>query len=389
MKNKRIYLDYAATTPVDPQVALTMQHFLTLDGVFANPASKHTDGEQAALAIEAAREPIAQSIGATSKNIIFTSGATEANNLALKGITEFYQRSGRHIITCQTEHKSILNSCAHLEKQGFEITYLPVNHNGLIDLSALSSAIKSETLLISIALVNNETGVIQDLAAISRIAKSQGIYLHTDATQALGKCVIDVDALGVDCLSLSAHKAYGPKGIGALYVRQQPRVRLTAQIDGGEQQQGLRGGTLPTHQIVAFGQACQLINDQFAAEQSHIEALQRRLVMGLQAIGECIIHAQTAPRVNHILNISFIGVDSDALMILTPELALATGSACTSGSIEPSHVLMAMAIESMLALGAIRLSFGRFTTIADVDQALVVLARAVNKIRSITPAGNL
>lgn len=381
-----IYLDYAATTPVDPRVLGKMMAYMTQEGQYGNPASlTHAYGKAAQQAVMIARQQVADAIAAQAHDIIFTSGATEANNLAIKGYAEFHQRRGKHIITAKTEHKAVLDTCRYLQQQGFEITYLDPQDNGLIDVQQLTQAIRPETILLSLMLVNNETGVLQDIATISQVAHANGVQMHVDAAQAIGKLDIDVNALGVDLLSISAHKAYGPKGIGALYVSSNPRIRLNPQIHGGGQENSLRAGTLATQQIVGMGEALQIAQAEQATESQRIRELQNRFWQGLQTLGHVYINGDKARRVPHIINISFAGVDSGALLVLLPQLALSTGSACSSGSIEPSHVLQAMRIDKALSQSALRFSFGRFTTQADIEQALQQIIPAVQRLRLISP----
>tara|TARA_R110000868_G_scaffold362686_1_gene624867 strand:+ start:10791 stop:11957 length:1167 start_codon:yes stop_codon:yes gene_type:complete len=382
-----IYLDYAATTPVDPRVAKKMAQYLTMDGTFGNPASSaHKYGWQAREAVDTARQQVADAIGADAKEIVFTSGATEANNLAIKGIAEFHQRNGKHIITCKTEHKAVLDTCQHLEKQGFNITYLTPRPNGLVDLDELRDAIQHDTILISIMLVNNETGVIQDLKAIAALAHEKGIYVHTDAVQAMGKIPVDVKALDVDLLSMSAHKVYGPKGVGALYVKHKPRVRIAEQIHGGGHENGMRSGTLATHQIVGMAQAFTLAMAEMREDVAHIAKWREMFWQQLVSLDDIHINGAGAPHVASILNVSFAYIDNSALLTILPELAVSTGSACMSGSIEPSYVLQAMGVKNELSQGAVRFSFGRFTTEEDVNQAAQQVVIAVKRLRHMSPA---
>lgn len=383
---KPIYLDYAATTPVDPRVAAKMTQCLTLEGSFANPASNtHDLGEQAKQLVEQARTQVANAINAQAKEIIWTSGATEADNLAIKGAAEFYQNRGKHIITVKTEHKAVIDSCKVLEKQGFTITYITPEKTGLIDLEKLTSAVTPDTILISVMLVNNETGIIQNIQAISKLAKQNNILVHVDAAQAIGKIAVDADELNIDLMSLSAHKAYGPKGIGALYVRRKPRVKLTAQIHGGGHEQGMRSGTLATHQIVGMGEAFAIAQQELAKDQQHAKQLQTILVNGLAELDNVILNTDIEHSTANIVNASFAGIDGDALLTALDGIAVSTGSACNSVSIEPSYVLQAMGISNELAHSAIRFSYGRFTTIEDMQQAVQIIQHAVKRLQNLAP----
>ncbi len=383
---KPIYLDYSATTPVDPRVAEKMCRYLTPDGEFGNPASRsHSFGWHAEEAVEQARADVAALIGADAKEIIWTSGATESNNLALKGAAHFYQGKGRHIITVKTEHKAVLDTTRQLEREGFEVTYLDPQPNGLVDLAALEAALKPGTILVSVMHVNNEIGVIQDLAAISRILRPRGILLHTDAAQSAGKVPVDVNALGVDLLSLSAHKVYGPKGIGALYVRRKPRVRLEAQMHGGGHERGLRSGTLPTHQIVGMGEAFRIARAEMAAEGERIRGLRDRLLAGCQTIEEVYVNGDMERRIPGNLNVSFNFVEGESLIMALKELAVSSGSACTSASLEPSYVLRALGRNDELAHSSIRFTLGRFTTAEDVEYTIQLLREKIGKLRDLSP----
>lgn len=344
-----IYLDYSATTPVDPRVAEKMMQCLTIDGIFGNPASRsHRFGWQAEEAIDIARNQIADLIGADPREIVFTSGATEADNLALKGVANFYQKKGKHIITSKTEHKAILDTCRQLEREGFEVTYLAPKSDGLIDLKELEAAMRDDTILVSIMHVNNEIGVVQDIAAIGELCRSKGIIYHVDATQSVGKLPIDLSKLKVDLLSLSAHKVYGPMGIGALYVRRKPRIRLEAQMHGGGHERGMRSGTLAVHQIVGMGEAYRILKEEMADETKRLNELRLRLWNGIKDIEEVYINGSLEHTAPNILNVSFNYVEGESLMMVLKDLALSSGSACTSASLEPSYVLRALDRKSVV-----------------------------------------
>jgi cysteine desulfurase len=381
MKVKNVYLDYAATTSLDPIVAARMSAVLSSPDQFGNAHSKHSFGRKAAELIEAARAQVASCIHASSESIVFTSGATEANNLAIKGIAEFHHRRGKHIVVCAADHHAVLDPVRHLERQGYEATYLLPQANGLVDLDAYKNALRGDTVLVSTVYVNSETGVIQNAQKMIELAQSQGIFCHLDAAQAVGKIAIDVHDLKVDLMSFSAHKVYGPKGTGALYVKQNPRVRLTAQLHGGGQEQGLRSGTLATHQIVGMGEAFELAETYLASDQKHAAHLREAIWAELSVLENIILNSDPACSVSNILNVSFGGVDNAKLMQALPHLAMSTGSACTSGSPEPSYVLRAMGISRELAASALRISFGRFTTLEEVQQAGRDIVEAVNSIR--------
>lgn len=369
-----IYLDYMATTPVDPQVAECMMRYLTPDGEFGNPASRtHIYGQKAAIAVEHAREQVASLVGCKAEALIWTSGATEANNLALKGVAHFYQRQGRHIVTCQTEHKSVLDPCKQLASEGFEITYLPVQKNGLLDLNEIEKALRRDTLLLSIMHANNETGVIQDIAAIGELARKRGVLLHVDAAQSAGKIPLDLSSLPIDLASFSAHKIYGPKGVGALYFRQNPRVRLAPLIHGGGQELGLRAGTLPTHQIVGMGEACEIARHNLPSESIRIATFRHRLESTLNTLENVYINGDSTHRLPGVVNASFAGIDAQVLIESLADLAISSGSACTSGNLEPSHVLQAMGVNESLARSAIRFSLGRFTTEEELEYVIQYL----------------
>ncbi len=379
-----IYLDYSATTPVDPRVAEKMIPYLT--ELFGNPASRsHAFGWTAEKAVEEAREEVAALVNADPKEIIWTSGATESNNLAIKGAAHFYSGKGKHIITLKTEHKAVLDTVRELERQGFEATYLDVQENGLVDLEALKAAIRPDTVVISIMFVNNEVGVIQPIAEIGELCREKGIIFHVDAAQATGKVDIDLSKLKVDLMSFSAHKTYGPKGIGALYVRRKPRVRLEAQMHGGGHERGLRSGTLATHQIVGMGEAFRLARVEMAEENQRVRDLRDRLLAGLSTIEETFVNGDMAHRVPHNLNISFAYVEGESLIMAIKDIAVSSGSACTSASLEPSYVLRALGRNDELAHSSIRFTIGRFTTVEEIDYTIELLQRKIGKLRELSP----
>ncbi|EGV34722.1 IscS subfamily cysteine desulfurase [Neisseria weaveri] len=379
-----IYLDYAATTPVDPRVAEKMIPYLT--DLFGNPASNsHSFGWTAEEAVENARNEIARLINADSKEIVFTSGATESNNLALKGAAHFYKTKGKHLITVKTEHKAVLDTMRELERQGFEVTYLGVQENGLIDLEELKAAIRPDTILISVMWVNNEIGVIQDIPAIGEICRENKIIFHVDAAQACGKTPVDVEAAKVDLLSMSGHKIYGPKGIGALYVRRKPRVRLEAQIHGGGHERGFRSGTLPTHQIVGMGEAFRLARLELEQDIAHALKLREIFLKGIEGIEEVYINGDLEHRVATNLNVSFNFVEGESLIMAVKELAVSSGSACTSASLEPSYVLRALGRNDELAHSSLRITFGRMTTEEEVAFAAELIKSKIGKLRELSP----
>ncbi len=379
-----IYLDNSATTPVDPRVAKSMMQYIVED--FGNPASRsHMYGWKAEEAVEQARENVAKLIGADAKEIVWTSGATESNNLAIKGAAHFYKSKGKHLITMTIEHKAVLDTCRELERQGFEVTYLDPEPNGLLDLDKLKAAIRPDTILVSIMYVNNEIGVIQDIPAIGELCRSKGIIFHVDAAQATGKVAIDLNVLKVDLMSLCAHKTYGPKGIGALYVRRKPRVRLEAQMHGGGHERGFRSGTLATHQIVGMGEAFRYAREEMAAENERIRMLRDRLMQGLQQMEEVYINGDMDHRVPHNLNMSFNFVEGESLIMAIKEIAVSSGSACTSASLEPSYVLRALGRSDELAHSSIRFTLGRFTTEEEVDYAIKLLSAKIGKLRDLSP----
>lgn len=382
---KTLYFDYSATTPVDPRVAAKMIPYLTED--FGNPASRsHPYGWTAEKAVEEAREQVALLVGANSKEIVFTSGATESNNLAIKGAGNFYSGTkGKHIITVRTEHKAVLDTVREMERQGFEATYINVKDDGLIDLDVFRAAIRPDTVLASVMLVNNEIGVIQDIEAIGNVCREKGIIFHVDAAQATGKMPIDLSKLPVDLMSFSAHKTYGPKGIGALYVRRKPRIRLEAQMHGGGHERGMRSGTLATHQIVGMGEAFRIAREEMATENERIRMLRDRLYEGFKDIEEVHLNGDMEQRVPHNLNVSFNFVEGESLVMAIKDLAVSSGSACTSASLEPSYVLRSLGRSDELAHSSIRFSIGRFTTEAEVDYAIKLLHEKIGKLRELSP----
>ena len=381
-----IYFDYSATTPVDKRVAEKMCDCLTTEGNFGNPASSsHEFGWKAEEAVEQARKDIADLINANPKEIIFTSGATESDNLAIKGVAHFYKKKGNHIITSKTEHKAVLDSCRQLEREGYEVTYLDPEDNGLIDLKKLEAALRDDTILVSIMHVNNEIGVIQDIKAIGELTRKNKIIFHVDAAQSAGKVPIDMDDLKVDLMSFSAHKIYGPKGIGALYVSRKPRCRVEAQMHGGGHERGMRSGTLATHQIVGMGEAFRLAKEEMAADNERIRMLRDRLIKGLEGIEETYINGDMEQRVPHNLNISFNFVEGESLIMALKELAVSSGSACTSASLEPSYVLRALGRNDELAHSSIRFSLGRFSTEEEIDFAVAKINDNIGKLRELSP----
>ena len=381
-----IYLDYSATTPVDPRVAKVMMDCLTYDGNFGNPASRsHVFGWNAEAAVEKARQQVASLVNCDPKEIVWTSGATESNNLAIKGAAHFYSKKGKHLITLKTEHKAVLDTCRQLEREGFEVTYLEPMDNGLVDLDVLKATIREDTVLISIMHVNNEIGVIQDIQAIGEIARENKVILHVDAAQSPGKEKIDLQAIKVDLMSFSAHKIYGPKGIGALFVRRKPRIRIESQMHGGGHERGMRSGTLPTHQIVGMGEAFRLAEVEMDGDNVRIKALRDRLLDGLKDIEEVYINGDIQHRVPHNLNMSFNFVEGESLIMALKDIAISSGSACTSASLEPSYVLRALGRDDELAHSSLRFSIGRFTTEQDVDHAIKVIRTAVSKLRDLSP----
>ncbi len=379
-----VYLDYSATTPVDPRVAEKMIPWLTQN--FGNPASRsHAFGWQAEAAVEEARENVAALVNADPKEIVWTSGATESINLALKGTAHFYKDKGKHLVTVSTEHKATLDTMRELEREGYEVTYLPVDDEGLVSLESFKAALRPDTIVASVMAVNNEIGVIQDFAAMGEICRERGIVFHVDAAQATGKIPLDLSALKVDLMSFSAHKTYGPKGMGALYVRRKPRVRIEAQMHGGGHERGMRSGTLPTHQIVGMGEAFRLARLEMPTELPRIRALRDRLLAGLRSIEEVYVNGDMTHRVPHNLNVSFNFVEGESLIMAVKELAVSSGSACTSASLEPSYVLRALGRSDELAHSSIRFTVGRFTTEAEIDFAIELLKRKIGKLRELSP----
>jgi cysteine desulfurase len=371
---------------VDPRVADKMCSYLTPDGEFGNPASRsHPFGWHAEEAVEEARANVAALIGADPKEIVWTSGATESDNLAIKGVASFYGKKGKHIVTCKTEHKAVLDTCRQLEREGFEVTYLDPEPNGLLDLGKLEAAIRPDTILVSVMHVNNEIGVIQDLAAIGKITRERGVLFHSDAAQSTGKVPIDVNAMNVDLMSMSAHKTYGPKGVGALYVRRKPRVRLEAQMHGGGHERGMRSGTLATHQCVGMGEAFRLAREEMATENERIRGLRNRLLNTLKDMPEVYVNGDLEHRVAHNLNMSFNFVEGESLIMALKDIAVSSGSACTSASLEPSYVLRALGRNDELAHSSIRFTIGRFTTQEEIDYAAALVREKVAKLRELSP----
>jgi len=384
--NIPIYLDYSATTPCDERVAKSMAECLTLQGNFGNPASRsHPFGWKAEEAVEEARRNVAELLGAVPKEIIWTSGATESDNLAIKGAALFNQKKGKHIITMKTEHKAVLDTCRELERQGYEVTYMDPMENGLLDIEAFKKEIREDTTVVSIMHVNNEIGVIQDIAAIGAITREKGIIFHVDAAQSPGKVAIDVDEMNVDLMSLCAHKVYGPKGIGALYVRRKPRIRLEAQIHGGGHERGMRSGTLPTHQIVGMGEAFRIAREEMTTEAAHMRKLRDRLWDGVKDMEEIYLNGDLEQRIPGNLNISFNFVEGESLIMSLKDIAVSSGSACTSSSLEPSYVLRAIGRNDELAHSSIRFTMGRFSTEEEVDFTIGKVREAVEKLRALSP----
>ncbi|MBW3805678.1 IscS subfamily cysteine desulfurase [Aeromonas jandaei] len=381
-----IYLDYSATCPVDPRVAEKMMQCLTMDGLFGNPASRsHRFGWQAEEAVDLARNQVAELIGADPREIVFTSGATESDNLAIKGVAHFYASKGKHIITSKTEHKAVLDTCRQLEREGFEVTYLEPMPNGLFTLEMIENAMRDDTILVSMMHVNNEIGVIQDIKGLGELCRSRKVLLHVDAAQSVGKVEIDVEAMKIDLLSLSAHKIYGPKGIGALYVRRKPRVRIEAQMHGGGHERGMRSGTLPTHQIVGMGEAFRIAKEEMASEHERVMTLRQRLWDGLKDIEAVYLNGDLEQRVSGNLNVSFAYVEGESLIMALKDLAVSSGSACTSASLEPSYVLRALGLNDELAHSSIRFSIGRFTTEEEIDYAVRLIRDSIGRLREMSP----
>ncbi|WP_020683724.1 IscS subfamily cysteine desulfurase [Marinobacterium rhizophilum] len=381
-----IYLDYSATTPVDPRVAEKMIECLTMEGNFGNPASRsHLFGWKAEEAVENARRQVADLINADPREIVWTSGATESDNLAIKGAAHFYQKKGKHIITSRIEHKAVLDTARQLEREGFEVTYLDPNKEGIIEPSVVADAIREDTILVSLMHVNNEVGTLTDIAAIGEITRPKGIIFHVDAAQSAGKVEIDMSALKVDLMSFSAHKIYGPKGIGALYVSRKPRVRIEAQMHGGGHERGMRSGTLATHQIVGMGEAFSIAKQEMAADNERLIALRDRLLAGVKDMEEVYVNGSLTQRVPGNLNISFAFVEGESLLMSLKDLAVSSGSACTSASLEPSYVLRALGLNDEMAHSSIRFSIGRFTTEDDIDHVIKDIRGAVGKLRELSP----
>ncbi|WP_175836335.1 IscS subfamily cysteine desulfurase [Burkholderia anthina] len=384
MQSRPIYMDYSATTPVDPRVVEKMVPFLHEQ--FGNPASRsHSYGWDAEHAVEEARAHVAALLGADPREIVWTSGATEGNNLAIKGAAHFYRGKGKHVVTVKTEHKAVLDTCRELERHGFEVTYLDVREDGLVDLDTLQQALRADTILVSVMLANNETGVIQPVTEIGALCRARGIVFHCDAVQAAGKIPVDVNALNVDLLTVTAHKVYGPKGIGALYVRRKPRVRIEAQMHGGGHERGMRSGTLPTHQIVGMGEAFRLAKEEMEEESRRVGALRDRLLAGLSTLDEVYVNGDLARRIPHNLNVSFNFVEGESLIMGIKGVAVSSGSACTSASLEPSYVLRALGRSDELAHSSIRFTLGRFTTAAEVDSVIEQVRDTVGKLRELSP----
>ncbi len=385
--NRPIYLDYAATTPVDPQVAKQMTEYMTFEGMFGNPASRsHGYGWQAEEAVETARQQIADVLNADPREIVFTSGATESDNLAIKGAAHFYQSRGKHIITSKIEHKAVLDTCRQLEQEGFEITYIePQPSTGLILPEQVRDAMRDDTILVSLMMVNNELGTVTDVKAIGEMTREAGVVFHVDGAQAVGKTKVDLSELKIDLMSFSGHKVYGPKGIGALFVRRKPRIRLRAEQHGGGHERGMRSGTLATHQIVGMGAAFALVTERLEVDYAHAQKLRDKLWAGIQDIEEIYLNGDAEHSVPHIINISFNFVEGESLMMSLKDMAVSSGSACTSATLEPSYVLRAIGRPDELAHSSIRFSFGRYTTEEDIDIILKQIHEAVDKLRALSP----
>ena len=384
--NVPIYLDYLSTTPVDPRVVEAMTQCLSMDGVFGNPASRsHQYGWKAEEAIENARCQVAELINADPREIVWTSGATESDNLAIKGAAHFYQRKGKHIITSKIEHKAVLDTCRQLEREGFDVTYLEPNEDGLTTPEMIAAAMREDTSVVSVMHANNEIGVVNDIAGIGEVCRERGVIYHVDAAQSTGKLLLDMETMKVDLLSISAHKMYGPKGIGALYVRRKPRVRIEAQMHGGGHERGMRSGTLATHQIVGLGEAARIANAEMQAEGDRLKALRQRFWDAINDIPEVHMNGSRDHRLPGALNVSFAFVEGESLLMSLKDLAISSGSACTSASLEPSYVLRALGLNDELAHSSLRFSFGRFTTEDDVDQAAQSVRHAVDKLRELSP----
>ena len=381
-----IYFDYSATTPVDKRVADEMMKCMTEDGNYGNPASRsHAYGWESEEAVETARGHVAALINADPREIVWTSGATESDNLAIKGVAHFYQKNGKHIVTCKTEHKAVLDSCRQLEREGYEVTYLDPEPNGLIDLNKFKAALRSDTVLASIMHVNNEIGVIQDIAALGELCRENKTIFHVDAAQSAGKVLIDLQNMKVDLMSFSAHKIYGPKGVGALYVRRKPRIRLEAQMHGGGHERGMRSGTLATHQLVGMGEAFRIAKEEMVKENEHFGQLRDKLLNGFKDMEEVYVNGDLEHRIAGNLNISFNFVEGESLIMALKDIAVSSGSACTSASLEPSYVLRALGRSDELAHSSLRFTIGRYTTEEEIDYTIGLVIKAVNKLRDLSP----
>ena len=381
-----IYFDYSATTPVDKRVAEKMMQYMTTDGFYGNPASRsHKFGWQAEEAVDIARNQVAELLNADPREIVFTSGATESNNLGIKGAANFYKKKGKHIITCKTEHKAVLDTCRELERQGFEVTYLDPETNGMIDLNKLEAVMRDDTILVSIMHINNEIGVVQDIAKIGELCRARKIIFHVDAAQSVGKVEIDMQQLKVDLMSISAHKFYGPKGMGAMYVSRKPRIRLESQMHGGGHERGMRSGTLPTHQIVGLGEACRIAKEEIAQDIAHVTKMRDRLWAGINEMEQVFVNGDFDNRYPGNLNVSFNFVEGESLIMALKDLAVSSGSACTSASLEPSYVLRALGLNDEMAHSSIRFSFGRFTTTEEIDYAITLIQNSIGHLRDMSP----
>ena len=384
--NLPIYLDYSSTTPVDERVVEKMSRYMGISGIFGNPSSRsHKFGWQSEKAVENARNQIANLINADSREIVFTSGATESDNLAIKGVADFYHKKGKHIVTIKTEHKAVLDTCRHLEKEGYEVTYLEPLADGLVDIDMIKESLRDDTILLSVMHVNNEIGVIQDIAQIAAVAREKGVLFHVDAAQSAGKIPLDVQTVNADLISFSAHKIYGPKGVGALYVRRKPRVRIGAQMHGGGHERGMRSGTLPTHQIVGMGEAFEIAGMEMQEESRRILDLRHHLWNGIKDIEEVYCNGDFEKRVAGNLNVSFNFVEGESLIMALKDLAVSSGSACTSASLEPSYVLRALGCNDELAHSSIRFSIGRYTTSSEIDYTVELVRNAIDRLRDLSP----
>lgn len=381
-----IYFDYLSTTPVDPRVVDAMTQCLSMDGTFGNPASRsHMFGWKAEEAVENARIQVAELINADPREIVWTSGATESDNLAIKGVAHFYHKKGKHIVTSKIEHKAVLDTCRQLEREGYEVTYLDPDERGLTTPSMVQAALRDDTILVSVMHANNEIGVVNDVAGIGEVCRGRGVLYHVDAAQSAGKVTIDMETMKIDLLSMSGHKMYGPKGVGALYVRRKPRVRIESQMHGGGHERGMRSGTLPTHQIVGMGEAARVAREEMASEAIRLSALRHRFWDGIKDMPEVHINGDVEQRLPGALNVSFAFVEGESLIMALKDLAISSGSACTSASLEPSYVLRALGLNDEMAHSSLRFSFGRFTTEAEVDHAIDQLRNAVDKLRELSP----